>query len=45
MSKQRIGCIGVGLMGHGVRFMPVLPGILADLNGCSLPDLDSAKAR
>ena len=39
MSKQRIGYIGVGLMGHGERFMPVLPGILAELNGCKIRDI------
>jgi hypothetical protein len=45
VSKQRIGYIRVGLMEHGERFMPVLPGILAELNGCSIRDLDSGKAR
>jgi 3-hydroxyisobutyrate dehydrogenase-like beta-hydroxyacid dehydrogenase len=28
------------ILGHGERFMPVLPGILADLNGCKIRDLD-----
>ena len=45
MSKQRIRYIRVGLMGPGERFMPALPGILAELNGCSIRDLDSEKAR
>ena len=26
--------------GHGERFMPVLSGILAELNGCKIRDLD-----
>jgi hypothetical protein len=26
--------------GHGERFMPVLPGILAEFNGCKIRDLD-----
>ena len=25
--------------GHGERFMPMLPGILAELNGCKIRDL------
>jgi 3-hydroxyisobutyrate dehydrogenase-like beta-hydroxyacid dehydrogenase len=29
------------IQGHGDRFMPVLPGILAELNGCKIRDLDS----
>ncbi len=28
------------IQGHGERFMPVLPGILAELNGCKIRDLD-----
>ena len=28
------------IQGHGERFMPVLPGILAELNGCRIRDLD-----
>lgn len=28
------------IQGHGDRFMPVLPGILAELNGCKIRDLD-----
>lgn len=28
------------IMGHGERFMPVLPGILAKLNGCTIRELD-----
>ncbi len=28
------------IQGHGERFMPVLPGILAELNGASIRDLD-----
>ena len=27
------------IQGHGNRFMPVLPGILAELNGCKIRDL------
>ena len=27
------------IMGHGERFMPTLPGILAELNGCKIRDL------
>jgi 3-hydroxyisobutyrate dehydrogenase-like beta-hydroxyacid dehydrogenase len=27
------------IQGHGERFMPVLPGILAELNGCKIRDL------
>jgi 3-hydroxyisobutyrate dehydrogenase-like beta-hydroxyacid dehydrogenase len=30
----------VNIQGHGERFMPVLPGILAELNGCRIRDLD-----
>jgi len=33
------------IQGHGERFMPVLPGILAELNGCTIRDLDSGKPR
>jgi len=29
------------IQGHGERFMPVLPGILAELNACRIRDLDS----
>ena len=29
------------IQGHGERFMPVLPGILAELNGCKIRDLDA----
>ncbi len=29
------------VQGHGDRFIPVLPGILAELNGCSIRDLDA----
>ena len=29
------------VQGHGERFMPVLPGILAELNGCRIRDLDA----
>ena len=29
------------IQGHGERFMPVLPGILAELNGCRIRDLDA----
>ncbi len=29
------------IQGHGERFMPVLPGILAELNGCKIRDLDN----
>jgi 3-hydroxyisobutyrate dehydrogenase-like beta-hydroxyacid dehydrogenase len=28
------------IQGHGERFIPVLPGILAELNGCKIRDLD-----
>ena len=28
------------IQGHGERYMPVLPGILAELNGCKIRDLD-----
>jgi 3-hydroxyisobutyrate dehydrogenase-like beta-hydroxyacid dehydrogenase len=28
------------IQGHGDRFMPVLPGILAELNGCTIRPLD-----
>lgn len=28
------------IQGHGERFMPVLPGILAELNGCKIRELD-----
>jgi len=28
------------IMGHGERFMPTLPGILAKLNGCTIRELD-----
>ncbi len=28
------------IQGHGERFMPVLPGILAELNDCKIRDLD-----
>ena len=28
------------IQGHGERFMPVLPGILAELNGCKIRDLE-----
>ena len=28
------------IQGHGERFMPVLPGILAELNGCTIRPLD-----
>jgi 3-hydroxyisobutyrate dehydrogenase-like beta-hydroxyacid dehydrogenase len=28
------------IQGHGERFMPVLPGILAELNGCPIRKLD-----
>ena len=28
------------IQGHGGRFIPVLPGILAGLNGCKIRDLD-----
>jgi 3-hydroxyisobutyrate dehydrogenase-like beta-hydroxyacid dehydrogenase len=28
------------IQGHGERFMPLLPGILAELNGCRIRDLD-----
>jgi 3-hydroxyisobutyrate dehydrogenase-like beta-hydroxyacid dehydrogenase len=28
------------VQGHGERFMPVLPGILAELNGCTIRPLD-----
>ena len=28
------------VQGHGERFMPKLPGILAELNGCKIRDLD-----
>lgn len=31
------------IQGHGDRFMPVLPGILAVLNGCKIRDLASPK--
>ena len=31
----------VNIQGHGNRFMPVLPGILAKLNGCPIRDLDA----
>ena len=33
------------IQGHGERFMPVLPGILAELNGCKIRDLDPPKNR
>lgn len=29
------------IQGHGERYMPVLPGILAELNGCKIRDLDA----
>jgi len=29
------------IQGHGERFMPTLPGILAELNGCRIRDLDA----
>jgi 3-hydroxyisobutyrate dehydrogenase-like beta-hydroxyacid dehydrogenase len=29
------------IQGHGERFMPVLPGILAELNRCAIRDLDA----
>ena len=32
------------IQGHGDRFMPVLPGILAKLNGCPIRDLDAGPA-
>jgi len=28
------------IMGHGERYMPTLPGILAELNGCTIRKLD-----
>lgn len=28
------------ILGHGDRFIPVLPGILAELNGCKIRDLE-----
>ncbi len=28
------------IQGHGERYMPLLPGILAELNGCRIRDLD-----
>jgi 3-hydroxyisobutyrate dehydrogenase-like beta-hydroxyacid dehydrogenase len=31
------------IQGHGERFMPVLPGILAELNGCKIRDLGQPK--
>ena len=30
----------VNIQGHGERFIPVLPGVLAELNGCTIRDLD-----
>jgi len=31
------------IRGHGERFMPVLPGILAELIGAPIRDLDTEK--
>jgi len=40
VTKQRIGCIRVGLMGHGAA-----KNILAELDGCGIRDLGWGKAR